>query len=576
MRDAARALTDRELEHIEKELERVYARTAREVAAKYDDYLHLHGKKAEKLYRALRRAINTGDREAIKAATTAYQAEMRRITLKSAQFSKMLNGTAVNVSEVDRFAHELVNERLGGIYAINYNGIKIPEGYSFHLVDASTVRNLAFGEFRLMPNIAWTHTRLQSAILQGILNGDSIPKIAKRLEFMVGGNKAAAIRTARTAVTYAENKGRLDSMEAAREECGLVYKKQWVSTHDSRTRESHVELDGEMVFLDEYFSNGLMCPADPTGEAAEVYNCFVGKTNVAVDSDIVRSYKHEYEGELVSIKTAMGVQFTCTPNHPILTMSGWKAANLIDEFDDLVIARFGDGHIAGGNPNIDHIAPTFEAVHDTLDKTGRKRTCRLGVNFHGDIPATDVEIIRQKRFLWNGVNASRRKCRTKFVFKLSDKAYLALRPLVKRVERVMGITPRFVSGKRNPFAFVGRRVRHTDNHSLGTVAALDFVFPQYAVNNLAANGIVFSKDFDGNAISVLFDNVVSIKREFAHSFVYNLQTDNGYYFVNNIVPQNGEKNNGYFAIAHNCRCTMNRVLWGTINKDGKYKAWHNG
>ena len=52
--------------------------------------------------------------------------------------------------------------------------------------------------------------------------------------------------------------------------------KVWVATTGeipNRTRESHLELDGEEVLVDEPFSNGLMCPADPTGEPEEVYNC---------------------------------------------------------------------------------------------------------------------------------------------------------------------------------------------------------------------------------------------------------------------------------------------------------------
>jgi SPP1 gp7 family putative phage head morphogenesis protein len=567
-KDKARDYTDRKLNELEKALSREYSRAKSEIEAEWKDYMQKHGAKAEELYNALRAARHSGDSAAIKDAKEKYQAEMRRITSDNKRYKQMVQETADKLAHIDKVAYDMANNVLGDVYAVNYNSLKLPRGYSYKLVDARTVKNLALGQIDLLKDERWNKQRLNGEVLQGILRGESMDKIAERISPMVDGNRAAAIRNARTAVTSAENRGRIDGMKAVDEECGLVYEKRWIATNDSRTRESHADIDGETVPLDEPFSNGLMYPADPDGEPEEVFNCFVGKTNVAIDSDIVRSYKHEYKGELVSIKTAVGVQFTCTPNHPILTMNGWKAANLIDEFDDLVIARFGDGHIAGGNPNIDHIAPTFEAIHDTLDKTGRKRTCRLGVNFHGDIPATDVEIIRQKRLLRNGVNASRRKRRTKFAFKLSDKAYLALRPLDKRVERIMGITPCFLSGKRNPFAFVGRRVRHTDNHSFGTVAALDFVFPQYAVNNLAANGIVFSKDFDGNAISVLFDNVVSVKREFAHSFVYNLQTDNGYYFVNTIVPQNGEKNNGYFAIAHNCRCTMDRVLVGVRRADG--------
>lgn len=49
--------------------------------------------------------------------------------------------------------------------------------------------------------------------------------------------------------------------------------KQWDSTLDSRTRESHAIVDGEIRELDGPFSNGLMFPGDPSYGAAEVINC---------------------------------------------------------------------------------------------------------------------------------------------------------------------------------------------------------------------------------------------------------------------------------------------------------------
>jgi uncharacterized protein with gpF-like domain len=82
----------------------------------------------------------------------------------------------------------------------------------------------------------------------------------------------AAVRNARTAVTCAQNKARFDSYERA-EELGIKMKKVWLATLDDRTRESHVDLDGEEVEINEKFSNGLMFPADPEGEPSMIYNC---------------------------------------------------------------------------------------------------------------------------------------------------------------------------------------------------------------------------------------------------------------------------------------------------------------
>lgn len=94
-------------------------------------------------------------------------------------------------------------------------------------------------------------------------------------------NKTQAIRSARTIVTGAENKGRQDSYKRA-EADGIILQKEWIATNDSRTRHSHAALDGATVDQDKKFDNGLMYPGDPSGRPEEVYNCrctLVAKVN---------------------------------------------------------------------------------------------------------------------------------------------------------------------------------------------------------------------------------------------------------------------------------------------------------
>jgi hypothetical protein len=88
-------------------------------------------------------------------------------------------------------------------------------------------------------------------------------------------NRNSAIRSARTAVTGAQNAGRLDTYEAAKD-MGIKIKKRWLATLDSRTRHEHAALDGQTVETDDYFEiDGykLMYPGDPSGEPEMVYNC---------------------------------------------------------------------------------------------------------------------------------------------------------------------------------------------------------------------------------------------------------------------------------------------------------------
>ena len=86
---------------------------------------------------------------------------------------------------------------------------------------------------------------------------------------------ASSIRNARTAVTSAENSGRIDRMKEATEK-GLIFKKRWIATSDSRTREWHAELDGAIQDLNKPFTNAvgdIMFPGDPNADPANVYGC---------------------------------------------------------------------------------------------------------------------------------------------------------------------------------------------------------------------------------------------------------------------------------------------------------------
>ena len=151
---------------------------------------------------------------------------------------------------------------------------------TFNILNPETVRKLEREGDITLPkkkvdvpkDMRWNTKQIASKLYQGILGGDSIPKIAKSLMEVIGNNKASAVRNARTMVTGAENAGRLDSYNDLAEQ-GVVQKKEWIATPDDRTRESHIAVDGEERDIDKPFSNGLMYPGDPAGDPAEVWNC---------------------------------------------------------------------------------------------------------------------------------------------------------------------------------------------------------------------------------------------------------------------------------------------------------------
>lgn len=151
---------------------------------------------------------------------------------------------------------------------------------TFNIIDKSTVRRLQRDgkvdvpkkKVNIPKDMRWNKKQLASKLLQGIQSGDSITSIAKSLTDVIGNNMVSAMRNARTMTTSAECHGRVDSYKEL-ESQGVLMKKVWIATPDDRTRESHLDLDGEEADLDDAFSNGCQFPGDALGPPEEVWNC---------------------------------------------------------------------------------------------------------------------------------------------------------------------------------------------------------------------------------------------------------------------------------------------------------------
>jgi SPP1 gp7 family putative phage head morphogenesis protein len=151
---------------------------------------------------------------------------------------------------------------------------------SFTLLNQDTVLRLIKDSPAVLPkakakiakNKQWNTPKLRSALTHAIVQGDSIPKLNKKVEEICGSNKAIATRNARTMMTGARNAGTL-AVYVRAEQNGMHIQKQWMAALDERTRVSHRHLDGEIRPVNEKFSNGLMHPGDTTGIPSEVWNC---------------------------------------------------------------------------------------------------------------------------------------------------------------------------------------------------------------------------------------------------------------------------------------------------------------
>lgn len=125
---------------------------------------------------------------------------------------------------------------------------------------------------RLGEDVALLKKKITAQVSRGISTGMTFKQVAQQLAGYTNIGYNNAIRIARTEGHRIQCQSGMDACYKAQEK-GADVVKQWDSTLDARTRDSHAKVDGEIRELDKPFSNGLMFPGDPDGEAAEVINC---------------------------------------------------------------------------------------------------------------------------------------------------------------------------------------------------------------------------------------------------------------------------------------------------------------
>jgi phage putative head morphogenesis protein, SPP1 gp7 family len=269
--------TDIVLDELIDALVEEYAKASIEMQGKCDNYLSKYAKEdAEK--RSLL--------DAKKISKEDYQAWQKSKILGGKQWTDMRDTLAQDLTHCNEIAADIINDRKCDVYALNHNygTYEIEQGVgactSYTLYDHDTVERLISQNPELLPktkidipkDLQWNKQQLTSAVTQGILQGESIPSIAKRMAAVTDMDKNSAIRNARTATTGAENAGRVESYKRA-EKMGIKVTQIWISTLDGRTRISHRHMMGEKRALGKVFSNKCRFPGDPQGPGWEVYNC---------------------------------------------------------------------------------------------------------------------------------------------------------------------------------------------------------------------------------------------------------------------------------------------------------------
>ncbi len=238
-----------------------------------------------------------------KIGTGETQAERYANANKYNRLGVLVGSIASEIVKGNKEAVTVSNTALIKTYGINYtyttyalekaiNNVGLINLLSDKAIKKLVEDNLSPFTLLAMDNIVDRNAierELTTQLVNGIVNGESNQKIARRVTTVIEKNASDALRIARTEVTRVQSSARQDMYDTAKEKYGIKLKKMWVATNDSRTRDSHAMADGQTVDSDKEFTVSGYKTMEPGlfGVASMDINCRC--TTVPIQDDIISS-----------------------------------------------------------------------------------------------------------------------------------------------------------------------------------------------------------------------------------------------------------------------------------------------
>lgn len=279
--DLSTIYTDKKLQALERKLTQTYKQAQKDIEKKTKTFFEKTAKKD---------AVMQGKLSAGKITQDEYDHWRQGKMLYGENWRAQQESIAKVLADTNRVATAMINAEKADVFAFagNYTAYEFEHGFGmnfgFDLYSEKSVGRLLRDNPKILPkkkldpakDIPWNMRNLRAQVTQGIIQGESIPKIAKRLsEVVPNRNEKQMVLHARTAMTGAQNGGRMERYKEA-EDLGIKFKKVWTATLDNRTRDEHRDLDGQAVKPDEPFKihgEKIMFPGDPDADPSLVYNC---------------------------------------------------------------------------------------------------------------------------------------------------------------------------------------------------------------------------------------------------------------------------------------------------------------
>lgn len=233
-----------------------------------------------------------------------------------------------------------------------------------------------------------TRSGLFNVISDARRDGSTMPQIVNKVSKLFGPSRAQAI--AATETTRLFGAGSQASYRALKIEWW-----KWRTAEDSRVDPA---CDG--------LSAGGPYPMTQEFAPAHV-SCLLPGT-ICTEATVLAATRRWYEGQALVIRTASGDELAVTPNHPILTRSGWQAAGSLAEGDE-VIRNIRERVTSLVDPDDVEMPTLIEQVAGSLSKSLGAVTFRVPTateDFHGDGADGDVDVVTSAGLLVDSRHAA--------------------------------------------------------------------------------------------------------------------------------------------------------------------------
>ena len=181
-----------------------------------------------------------------------------------------------NYTLIDNYLKDCyINSHIGTLFDLQGQGIPLILPLDQEQMISAITLNSKLSEplyNALGYNVDYLKTSVRQEISRGIAQSLSYQEIARNIKNTTNVDYNKTLRIAKTEGHRIQCESAYNVQVRAKQK-GADIVKQWDSTLDSRTRESHQKLDGEIVEVNKKFSNGLLYPGDSNGVASEVVNC---------------------------------------------------------------------------------------------------------------------------------------------------------------------------------------------------------------------------------------------------------------------------------------------------------------